>query len=65
MSVFEVRGITLTETNAQSFKGHFTGQDWREKLVEGFNHMLKDSKQKKLTTKERHAFYKWLADVTK
>lgn len=65
MTAFTIRGIVLTEENAKKFKDKYVGQDWREKLVEGFDHMLKDSKEGKLDTKERHAFYKWMADTVR
>jgi hypothetical protein len=65
MTAFTIRGIVLSEQNAKKFKEDFIGQDWREKLVEGFNHSLKDIKEEKLDTKERHALYKWLTDAVK
>ncbi len=65
MHVFEVRGVRIERTSAQSFKDEFTGKDWREKLVEGFDHMLSIHKEKPMRPKERHAFYKWMADAIK
>ena len=63
MSNFEVRGIVITETNARKFYNEYIGQDWTDKLREGFDHMLKEAKKRKLTVKERHALYKWLYDI--
>jgi len=65
MSAFEIRGVVLTEERAKLFKENYTGKDWRESLVEGMNFILKESKQKRLSEKERLAFYKWMADHLK
>lgn len=60
---FEIRGITLSESNARKFKADYLGQDWIEKLREGFDSMLKDAKKKKMSVKEKHALYKWLYEL--
>lgn len=62
---FQIRNVYLSEQKVLDFKDGFMGSESEllERVRDGFDKMLSDINDKKLTTQEAHALYKWVKDI--
>jgi hypothetical protein len=62
---FQIRNVYLSEQKVLDFKDGYIGTESEllERVRDGFDKMLIDMGDKKLTTQEANALYKWVKDI--
>ena len=62
---FQIRNVYLSEQKVLDFKDGYIGTESEllERMRDGFDKMLIDMGDKKLTTQEANALYKWIKDI--
>jgi len=62
---FQIRNVYLSEQKVLDFKDGYIGTESEllERVRDGFDKMLIDMGDKKLTTLEANALYKWVKDI--
>ena len=62
---FQIRNVYLSEQKVLELKDGYIGTESEllERVRDGFDKMLIDMGDKKLTTQEANALYKWVKDI--
>ena len=62
---FQIRNVYLSEQKVLELKDGYIGTESEllERVGDGFDKMLIDMGDKKLTTQEANALYKWVKDI--